>query len=364
MSTPTASLRHDIQPVDTRLIRYLACVPEQQALRVLIATLLGLYGWWLDGGLWLTSWGAVLLPASYALLQAVLTQVELRRGEHPALSLLVTLLDAALLAPMLFNDPVPATPTLMLVALMALLAGLRWSPRGRLGTTLLLALLATVTLATRNWLADEMNGPFLIVQIATLLLLLAAAAIASRQTTLLQRRNLWLPGADPDTGLGNRATLYAAADLLFPLVHRQQLPLTLLYVVIEPQTARARLAPAQVRQLAAGFADCARGRLRGSDLLVRYGELEFVFLLPDCPNSAADPIAHELQARMQTWCQAEGLAARLHVGATWLPTQPMALDQLLISMDEALARARQSGWNRAGAIHADPEQARLGPQLS
>lgn len=364
MSTPTASLRHDIQPVDTRLIRYLACVPEQQALRVLLATLLGLYGWWLDGGLWLTAWGAVLVPASYALLQALLAQVELGRGEHPALSLLISLLDAALLVPMLFNDPVPATPTLMLVALMALLAGLRWSPRGRVILTGLLTLLAAMTLAARNWLADEMNGPFLIVQAAILLLLLAAAAIAGRQATQLRLRNLWLPGEDADTGLGNRATLYAAADLLFPLIHRQQMPLTLLYAVVEPEIKRSGLSRALVRQLAAGFADCARDRLRGSDLLVRYGELEFVFLLPDCPNSAADPIAHELQRRMQAWCQAAGVTARLHVGATWLPVQPMALDQLLISMAEALARARQSGWNRAGAVHADPEQARLGAQLS
>lgn len=364
MSTPTASPRHDIQPVDTRLIRYLACVPEQQALRVLLATLLGLYGWWLDGGLWLTAWGAVLIPASYALLQAVLAQVELRRGEHPALSVLISLLDAALLVPMLFNDPVPATPTLMLLAIMALLAGLRWSPRGRLALGLLLTLLATVTLSTRNWLVDEMNGPFLIVQIATLLLLLAAVAIAGRQATQLRLRNLWLPGEDPDTGLGNRATLYAAADLLFPLIHRQQLPLTLLYVVIEPQTKRTGVSATLVRDLAAGFAECARARLRGSDLLVRYGELEFVFLLPDCPNSAADPIAQELQRRMKDWCNASGIAAQLHVGATWLPAQPMALDQLLISMDEALARARQSGWNRVGAVHADPEHARQGPQLS
>lgn len=363
MSTPTDSLRHVIQPVDNSLIRYLACLPEQQALRILLATLLGLYGWWLDGGLWLLPWGAVLVPASYALLQAGLAQFELRRGEHLWSSLLVTLLDIGLLLPTLLNDPVPAAPTLMLVALMAILAALRWSPAGRLVVTLLLTVLAIAALTLRNLLADEMYGPFLLVEAASLLLLLVAAAVCSRQAVALQRENQWLPLPDPDTGLGNRATLYAAANLLFPVVHRQQMPLTLLYAVVEPQ-AGGKSSPTLVTTLARAFADAARSRLRGSDLLVRYGALEFVFLLPDCPSSAADPIAHELQARIKAWSTAQGIPLQLHIGATWLPTQPMALDQLLINIDEALARARQGRWGRDGVIHADPEHARQGHQLS
>jgi diguanylate cyclase (GGDEF)-like protein len=82
-----------------------------------------------------------------------------------------------------------------------------------------------------------------------------------------------------------------------------------------------------------------RQRLRGTDLLFRYGGEEFVLLLPGCGPAEAMVVAEQLRAVVpaQQTCSAG-------VGG-W--NRHEAPEQLLQRVDEALYRAKEAGRNRA-----------------
>lgn len=365
MRTPTDSRTHQFQAVDARLVPYVFSIMEQRSLRLLAALLLAGYSVVKPGPLLSPAWIGVLIPSLYAVLQLLLALIEARRGPRAWLSAVITTLDLVLLGFCLFNDPSASTPTLLLLVLLPGLAGMRHRPSRLLATLLLGLLTASLALAARSFLTNSYPHAMVPTAIATLLLL-GLGAVLWRHTRRLRLQVERTIAEDPATGLGNRWTLYAAAQMLWPLAHRQQLPVTLMYVVIEPTGLKKgrEPGPALIDQLAGEFARVAQSRLRGSDILVRYSPLEFVFMLIDCPGSQADPIALHLQEHFHRWSQDAGVPATAHVGATWLPASPLALDELLDSMDAALHRARQHRLGVSGAVYADPEHVRSGIALS
>ncbi|MFX5839725.1 hypothetical protein ABTE60_20660, partial [Acinetobacter baumannii] len=88
----------------------------------------------------------------------------------------------------------------------------------------------------------------------------------------------------------------------------------------------------------------------------RYNARELLFLLLDCESMHIDPIAGDIRSRFEAASRDIGLPAVLRLGATWLPREPMALDQLLNGLHEALQRARHYRQGNTGAVRADPEQ--------
>lgn len=338
---------------------------EQRSLRLLAALLLAGYSALRPGQMFAPVWIGVLIPCLYGVLQILLALIEARRGPGSRLSAAITGLDLALLGISIFNDPAASTPTLLLLVLLFSLAGMRHRPRGLLAMLLLGLMTAGLALGGRSLVTAAYPYAVLSTVAATLLLLCLGFVLWQhiRRLRLQVERTI---AEDATTGVGNRWTLYAAAQMLWPLAHRQQLPVTLMYVVIEPTGLKKGREPGipLINQLARAFANVAQGRLRGSDVLVRYSPLEFVFMLIDCPGSQADPIALHLQEQFHRWSQAEGVPATAHIGATWLPAKPLALDDMLDSVDEALHRARQHRLGVSGAVYADPEHVRSGIVLS
>ncbi len=365
MRTPTDSQSHQFKPVDADLIPTVFSVLDQRSLRLLAALLLAGYSALKPGQMFAPAWIGVLIPGVYAVLQLLLALIEARRGPGTRLSATITGLDLALLGISMLNDPAASTPTLLLLVLLFGLAGMRHPPRSLLITLLLSLATAGLALAVRSLITDTYPHALLATLAATLLLL-SLAFVHWQQIRRLRLQVERTIAEDPVTGLGNRWTLYAAAQMLWPLAHRQQLPVTLMYVVIEPGGLKAGQAPdlPLINHLAREFANIAQGRLRGSDVLVRYAPLEFVFMLIDCPSSQADPIAQHLMSQFRGWSQAAGVAATAHIGATWLPVRPLALDDMLGSVDQALHRARQHRLGVSGAVYADPEHVRSGIALS
>lgn len=348
MTRPTDALLHDFSPVDPQLRQTLTEPAAQLALRLLAVLLLAGYGAWLGEGVLLDNLGMIAVPLGYALLQAGVALPELAGRQFRLASTLVLLLDLMLLGTVLLNDPLPAVPTLIMLPLCLLLAGLRLDLPALLRSLALLLLVAGGALTARLLVAPELGSPSLLLQGGLVTLTVVGMVVVLARLDRHRSDALWRPDSDPVTGLANRASLYAAADFLFPLLHRQQAPMSLLYVVLETDADQAMR-----DRLVADFARQARGRLRGSDVLVRYGALEFVFLLPECPPDQADPIARQLQAAFQHSIRSQGMQAVAHIGATWLPIRPVALDQLLIDLDAAMARARQLRLAVAGAVRAD-----------
>lgn len=366
MTASTDTLRHTFSRLDPRMIPHVMALGEQRALRLVAALGLATYALHCQGGLLTALMPSLLIIVSYAVLQSLLSLLEVRIQPRLWLSALITSLDLLLLAWQLGNDPLTSLPTGMLSVLMVGLAALRWPPRAQWITTITVIAIAALLIVWRAHSQARFSLTAMIMLALICFILMALALVMAQLARQHLNVSLGAPGTDEVTGLFNRPTLYAAAELLMPLMHRQQQPLTLLYVVIEPtDLAHGREAsPTLQNDLCREFADIARSRLRGSDILVRYSPLEFVFLLLDCPSTQADPIAHYLQETFHASRASQQSPATAHIGATWLPSEPMALDQLLNHLDEAMARARRSRLGVSGAIYSDPEQTRTGHQLS
>lgn len=366
MTSSKDSLRHTFGHIDPRLVPSVMALNEQRALRLVTSLVLATYALLWQGGQIATLTPSLLVIVSYAVLQFLLSLLEARLQSRHWLSLIITGLDLLLLCWQLGNDPLNSLPTLMLSILVVGLAALRWPPRPQWLTMLSAVTFAAMTIAWRANSSAGLEWPMLICTAVACLILMSMVLVMAQLARQHLHASLNAPGRDLATGLFNRPTLYSAAELLMPLMHRQHQPLTLLYIVLEPTgLAQGREAsPTLQDDLCREFAEIARARLRGSDILVRYSALEFVFLLLDCPSKQADPIAHYLQETFHASRASQQSPATAHIGATWLPSEPMALDQLLNHLDEAMARARRSRIGVSGAIYSDPEQTRTGHQLS
>lgn len=366
MTASTDTLRHTFSRLDPLLMPGVMALNEQLALRLVTALGLATYALLWQGGLLASLTLSLWVIVSYALLQGLLSLLEARLLPRSWLSTLITVLDLALLGWQLGNDPLASLPTGILSVLIVGLATLRWSPRPQWLTLAGVLLIAAVAMIWHVHNQQHFSWPAVATLALACLILMSLALVMAQLARQYLKVSLCAPGLDETTGLFNRPTLYAAAELLMPLLHRQQQPLTLLYIVIEPTglpTGREASLALQ-HHLCREFADIARARLRGSDILVRYSPLELVFLLLDCPSTQADPIAHYLQETFHASREGQQSPATAHIGATWLPSEPMALDQLLSHLDEAMARTRRSRLGVSGAIYSDPEQTRMGHQLS
>lgn len=366
MTASTETLRHTFSRLDPRLVPSVMALSEQRALRLVASLGLATYALLWQGGLLAPLTESLLVIVSYAVVQCLLSLLETSLQPRAWLSALITGLDLLLLGWQLGNDPLTSLPTGILSVLIVGLAALRWPPHKQWITMAGVILMASIVLVWRaqhqlrfSWTAVATLG-------LTCLILMSLVLVLAQLARQHLNVSLSAPGLDNTTGLFNRPTLYAAAELLMPLMHRQQQPLTLLYIVIEPTglSHGREASPVLQNDLCREFANIARSRLRGSDILVRYSPLEFVFLLLDCPSKQADPIAHYLQETFHASRASQQSPATAHIGATWLPNEPMALDQLLNHLDEAMARARRSRLGVSGAIYSDPEQTRTGHQLS
>ena len=366
MTASTHSLRHTFSRLDPRLVPVVMAINEQRALRLVAALCLAIYAVLLQGGLLASLTVCLLVIVGYAVLQSIFSILEARILPRTWLSVFITALDLALLAWQMGNDPLASLPTATLSVLVLGLAALRWPLKAQAVT---FTLILTIAILSTVW-RTQTHLQYSWTSVATIglasIILMSLVTVMTQLARQHFNTSLSAPGIDASTGLFNRPTLYAAAELLMPLMHRQQQPLTLLYIVIEPTGLAPGREPSLALQndLCREFAEIARKRLRGSDILVRYSPLEFVFLLLDCPSKQADPIAHFLQESFHASRVHQQSPATAHIGATWLPSEPMALDQLLYQLDEAMARARQSRIGVSGAIYTDPEQGRMGHQLS
>lgn len=193
--------------------------------------------------------------------------------------------------------------------------------------------------------------------------LLAGIAIALFITSTylehLRKRAARVTETDPLTGLGNRWTFYEAAKYLLPYHQRNLTPMVVMYADIEVTSHKGKKPAKGVNQyLLKQFASIVDQRLRSSDIAVHYGGNEFAFLLVDTTTKDAETIAFDLQQNFNNWARQKELAAYAHIGMAVVPHRPIAMDQVLISINAALYRARQYKKGVSGAVFADPEQGR------
>ncbi len=346
-----------IQPIPAYLLHHLPMPAWQMALRLLTATLILAYTYFVQGALNLGTWqvfltGTILLVAVQSLLGMWLS---MRGYALPAVFTLL-LLDLFGAGAVWLNDPAAAWPSLGLYPILLVLQTLLLPSRWRhafyaLSTATLLGAAALRTYAL-GLHADFSVISSLGITLCSLLPLL----ILARHHQQLRERSARITGEDALTGLGNRWTFYESARYLLPYHQRNLTPMIVMYAEIEVLAQqRSQQSRAVLDIVAKKFATLLEQRLRASDVATRYDRLSFAMLLADTSSGEAEKIAFEVQQEFNLWAKQTSYPAFAHFGIAPVPPRPVALDQILLNINAALSRAQQSRKGVSGAVFADPE---------
>jgi diguanylate cyclase (GGDEF)-like protein len=325
-------------------------------LRIALALLTMAYVCFIPTGLSPAHQTSVLIGGLfYIVLQSLLGVVVIINRAKLSLLNAMTALDMLGALCALLCDPSPLPPTLILTAAALTLAAIQYRLRvfvAIFGSSL--ALLAAM-LALRQLLQHKPYDLDFVLVMLFFLAALCPALILCAHAENLCLRTARIAETDPVTGLGNRWTFYEAARYLLPYHLRNLTPMVVMLVDIE--IARA-VDASNRRYLLKQFASLVNHRLRGCDIAVRYDNTEFAFLLTDTAAKDAEVIAADMQQQFDAWARQKSLAAHARVGLSTIPNRPIALDQILISINAAISRARQREEEVSGTVFAAPEQRR------
>jgi diguanylate cyclase (GGDEF)-like protein len=357
MSSP---LPDNINPVPPEQFHELHLPQWQLVLRITLAILTLIYAFFVPAKLLLITYtGFMVCTIVYVAAQSLLGLSIILNRPHPALLHAITYLDVIAATGVLINDPATLPPTLVLVGAILALAVAQHRLQSFIAVFTGTIVLATAALLLRQQL---LHVPYDIYFFSILLFMLVASCVAlilSAHAENLRLRAARVTETDPITGLGNRWTFYEAAKYLLPYHQRNMTPMVVMFAEIEVTKRKGRRVGKAINQyLLKQFASIADNRLRGCDVSAHYGGNEFAFLLVDTTTKDAEVIAFEMQQQFDIWAKQKDLPAYVHIGLSVVPNRPIALDQILISINSALHRARQYKKGVSGAVFADPDHVR------
>lgn len=259
---------------------------------------------------------------------------------RPAWDLLPLAIDLGAVLVVIVLDPHPVPPTVVLMLMVALNAGLRRNWRHFLGAALASGACVALALQLREpppAIADH--------HALTWLILFSLACLTYFVLLALRRQNLLAHAArfadiDPETQLLNRRGFDSAARYLVPLHQRTRLPLVFMLASVHTGEADR---PALAIETAAlqQVADNIRNRARRSDVAARLPGNELALMLFDTPLSGAETLARILGERFQAWAATTNPRVRITFAMIAMPEEPVAIDQLLGRARGALERARR-----------------------
>lgn len=356
----SAPLPDNISPVapDQFLEPHLA--KSQLAMRLLLALLALAYAYFVPSELTLVNYLVFLIGVIvYCSAQSLLSLSTIFERTTPLLLNGITVIDVVGALMALLNDPAGVPPTLILTAAALILA----AGHHRFQSFIVVCAATLVAFLTVIIIRQQLlEQPFDTYFFSLTILFIATAAttlIMSSHLEQLRLRSSRVTETDSLTGLGNRWTFYEAAKYLLPYHQRNMTPMVVMYADIEVTPRKGKKPGKAVNQyLLKQFASILDQRLRSSDIAVHYGGNEFAILLADSTTKDAETIAVDLQQSFNTWAKQKELSAYAHIGMAVVPSRPIAMDQILISINAALYRARQYKKGVSGAVFADPEQSR------
>lgn len=265
---------------------------------------------------------------------------------------LAALLDFGAVLAVVVADPFPAPPSLLLVLVAALNAGMG---RGWVAGASALAagtLVVTAALSLRGLSEDAGAAHGMAFLIAFMLACILYFALVTIRRSLVEANAAQFPEIDPETRLLNRRGFENAARYLVPLHHRTQLPLIIMLASLDSRDA-SRLDVRLLEKAVRTFGQAVRLRSRRSDVIARLTEDEFVFMLFDTPPTGGEVLARSLLEHFNQWATTEGNHPRLTVGMVTMPVEPMAVDQL-IARARAVVQRAQKHPSSPGVVTAAP----------
>lgn len=237
-------------------------------------------------------------------------------------------------------DPFPAPPTLLLVLVVALNAGMH---RGWMAGSAAIAGGVAVVVAAlnlRGLTPDASAAHGMLFLLTFMLACLVYFAVLAVRRSNLEAEAAQFPDTDLETRLLNRRGFDSAARYLVPLHHRTQLPLVVMLASLDTREASpldARVLEKAVR----AFGQAVRLRARRSDVVARLNDSEFVFMLFDTPLAGSETLAKGMLEQFNTWANTQSVDARLTLGMVNMPLEPVAVDQLIARARSAVQRAQK-----------------------
>ncbi len=236
------------------------------------------------------------------------------------------------------HDPNPALPTLLMLLPILLGNGLRYGDR-LLWQAILGSMLAIpVVLALRMGVGGIAPEP------STFLVLFLYAATTLYSAYLIHQGNRlrrWLRDLSPRdrvTGLLNRRALFEEGAILFNMLSRTGLPLTLLLLDLSELRAQGA-SEAQINQGLREMANSLRYTLRNYDIAGRYETDRFLILFPNTDIRQAHPVIERLIGKArERLLEALSLQVTMRLVVGQAPEDATDFAALLGRVEEVLAR--------------------------
>ena len=226
---------------------------------------------------------------------------------------------------------------------------------GKLTTLAEVALIAAchVLLSERapaEWLSVANIG-VLLTQLAPLILVAYVTTMFAADIRYGMNRNRLSSETDELTGVYNMRGFAIAADRLFAHAVRHDRPATLLLIDADNlQSVNDTHGRDAGDRLLCVVAKCIEAELRHTDVLARYGEDEFVALLPEASAAGgaldvAERIRKAVTAAPLEY-QGRSIAASVSIGLASYEGRGHSIDSVLARADRAMYLAKSQGRNR------------------
>lgn len=172
---------------------------------------------------------------------------------------------------------------------------------------------------------------------------------------------------DALTGLHNRGNFFKMAGRNFYLALREAIPASVLMLDIDLfKNVNDQYGHLCGDQVLLDVCQALSSRLRGTDIIGRYGGEELVIYLPGTGKVGALRIAESLRQGVErsefTW-EGTGLQLTVSIGVAVVdPDRHTSLEAVIADADEALYRAKASGRNTVRLSESGPARPRVPPK--
>jgi diguanylate cyclase (GGDEF)-like protein len=186
---------------------------------------------------------------------------------------------------------------------------------------------------------------FIFIAVTSIFLLVSGVIINRFQTQLEE-----LATTDKLTGLHNRQAFEVLIGQLMQNYKRTADPFSVIMFDIDDfKNVNDTFGHLAGDLVLAEIAQIARARIRGSDIICRWGGEEFLVVLSDCVLADAFSLAEEIRIAVsngQTEYKGQEMRVTISAGvAEFMPEE--TIDQLISRADQALYTAKKAGKNRS-----------------
>jgi len=257
-------------------------------------------------------------------------------------------LDFAAMSIGIIHDPNPALPTMLMLLPILLGNGLRYGDR-LLWQAILGSMLAVPVILT---LRVGVGG--IAPKLSTFLVLFLYMAVTLYSAYLIHQSNRlrrWLRDLSPRdriTGLLNRRALFEEGEIVFNMLSRTGLPLTLMLLDIPYLRERGAPSEVQINLSLREVANSLRYTLRNYDVAGRYENDQFLVLFPNTDLRQVRPVIDRLVATAQErLTQATGQQVSLRIALGQAPEDATDFSALLSRVEDTFNKIVPSNQETA-----------------